>query len=347
MMNNVLVVDSDQTMLSSLISLLQSQGGFLNVFSAMNAGQALYIMRKRRVKIVITALQIAEIDRFELVAQLVKEYPATKIIVMATENTPLLRARIEQYPSAIYLDQTHDLSMLSKRVFTELQIDYGGQVRGINLTSFLQMMAMDAVSCTLKVTCKDQYGFLWLDQGELIAAKLPQESGKSAAMKILAWKNVYIDIDYTPRRIKQEISEPLMMLMLESGQMDDEFRNENGDKRKYARHELMVALDFDIKNMKRQCSLWDISRGGAYIKTDHDISIGECITLSLSSPVLKNTCTLDAKVVRKDRSGIGVKFLPISQQQQEMIKVMINSSVDPLSWHDKSGELPPIATIPS
>lgn len=327
MMNNVLVVDSDPVMLRTLTSLLQSQGGFLNVMSSINGSQALGIMRRMPIRIVITAIRVPEFDGFELVARLAREYPATKVIVMTSENKPLLRARIKEFPSAVYLDQTHDLSMLTKRVFTELQIDYGGQVRGINLSSFLQMMALENRTCTLKVTCKDHQGFLWLDQGELIAAKSDEDQGKEAALKIISWKNVFIDIDYTPRRIAREIQMPLMMLILESGQMDDELRSLSKNSREHERIELLVALDFDVRNMTRHCSLRDISQGGAYIETDHQVPVGETITLSLSAPALRSTCSIDATVVRTDRSGIGIRFLLSGPHQRQMIQNMIDSSM--------------------
>lgn len=345
MMNNVLVVDSNRTTLHSLTSLLQSQGGFLNVLSATHGTQALTVMRKMPIRVVITAIGIPEVDGFELVARLAREYPATKVIVMTSEDKPLLKARIKQFPSAVYLDQTHDLSMLTKRVFTELQIDYGGQVRGINLSSFLQMIALECRSCTLKVSSKDQFGFLWLEQGELIAARNADIYGKEAALKILTWRNVFIDIDYAPRRMKREIFMPLMMLILESGQLDDELRSRNINHRKHKRYELLVALDFDIEQMTRHCALRDISLSGAYIETDHDISIGESITLSLSSPVLKSSCSIDATVIRRDRSGIGIHFNLSGPHQSKLIQAMIDGSLALATPQTSHGE--PLAGAPA
>lgn len=330
-MNNVLVVDSDQTMLRTLTSLLQSQGGFLNVLAAIDGNQALGMLQRIPIQIVITAIRVPELDGFELVARLAREYPATKVIVMTNNARPLIRARIKQFPSAVHLDQAHDLSMLTKRVFTELQIDYGGQVRGINLSSFLQMMALESRTCTLKVTSKDQTGFLWLKHGELIAAKSASAGGKDAALAILSWRNVFIDIDYTARQVRREISMPLMMLILESGQMDDELRSASKNSRSHERYDLLVALDFDIKNMTRHCSLRDISLSGAYIETDHPIALGEKITITLSSPALKSNCSIDGSVVRKESHGIGVRFQINSPHQSLMIKTMIEGSINPLN----------------
>ncbi len=193
------------------------------------------------------------------------------------------------------------------------------------------MMALETRSCTLKVSSKDQFGFLWLEQGELIAARNAENSGKDAALQILAWKNVFIDIDFAPRRVKREISMPLMMLILESGQIDDEIRSESTNHRQHERYELLLALDFDlIEQMTRHCSLRDISLSGAYIETDHKTSVGESIVLTLSSPILKSNCSIEAIVVRKDKHGIGICFQLKDPHQSQMIQTLINGSMHPV-----------------
>lgn len=327
MINDILIIDSDQTMLKTLTGLLNGQGGFLNVHAVTDGKQALEVLQKIPVRIVITAIRVYNIDGLELVARISKGYPFIKIIVMTNNAWPLLRAKISKFPSTVYLDQTHDISMLTNRVFTELQIDYGGRVRGINLSSFLQMMELESRTCTLKITSKDKTGYLWLKNGQLIAAKSKNSTGKEAALKIIAWKNVFIDIDYTPQKVECEISLPLMMLILESGQMDDEKRSSSKNSRKHDRYELLVALDYNIDNIRRHCSLRDISLGGAYIETDQEMEMGDSVTLTLTSPSLNSTCTIDTEVVRKDDQGVGILFHLRSLQQKHMIQTMIRGSI--------------------
>ncbi len=329
MMKNVLVVDSDQSMLQTLTGILKSEGGFLNVFAATNTIQAIELLQETPIDIVIAAIRLPRVDGFRLVAKFTKEYPSIKVIIMTKNAHPLLRASIKRFPSAVHLDQSHDIGMLTKRVFTELQIDYGGRVRGINLSSFLQMMELESCTCTLRVTSKDLIGSLWLKDGELIAAKSQSAEGKEAALDIVSWKNVFIDIDYAPQVVDRQISLPLMRLIIESGQRDDEIRSNTRNSRTHERYDLLVALDYDIKNMTRQCSLRDVSLGGAYIETEQKIELGQTITLTLTSPKLKSNCSIEASVVRKDRKGAGVRFQISSSEQQQMIKVMIDSSIKP------------------
>ncbi|MCP4343735.1 MAG: response regulator [Desulfobulbaceae bacterium] len=326
-MKNVLVVDSDQAMLRTLTGLLKGQGGFFNVFATSNTRQSLELLQETPIDLVIAAIRLPKVDGFRLVTKLTKEYPAIKVIIMTKDAHPLLRASIKRFPSAVHLDQSHDISMLTRRIFTELQIDYGGGVRGINLSSFLQMMELERCTCTLRVSSKDQAGSLWLTNGEVIAAQLQAAEGEEAAFDILAWENVFIDIDYTPHGMEQQIFMPLMMLILRSGQRYDEIRSSTRNNRAHERYDLLVALDYDIKNMTRQCFMREISLEGAYIETDQKMELGQTVTLVLNSTRLKSSCSIQANVVRKDGKGAGFHFQIKSTEQKQMIKAMIDSTI--------------------
>ena len=326
-MNNVLVVDSDQVMLKTLVGLLKNQSGFINIFEAISSRKALKLLQKTPIDIVITSIRLPTADGFHLVAKLTRGYPSIKVIIMTEDAQPLLRASIKRIPSAIHLDQSDDIGMLTKRIFTELQIDYGGGVRGINLSSFLQMMELESCTCTLRVTSRELIGSLWLKNGELIAAKSPTADGRDAACDILAWKNIFIDIDYTPREVKRQISMPLMMIMLESSQHYDETQGNTKNSRAHERYDLLVAIDYDFKKMTRQCFLRDVSLGGAYIETEQELELEQTITLVLTSPELKSCCSIEAIVIRKDGKGVGCRFQISSTEQQQVLRAMINSSI--------------------
>jgi CheY-like chemotaxis protein len=326
-MNNVLVVDDNQTMLRTLTGFLRGQGELLNFIPAANKVQARELIRQKNIDLVITAIRGTFSDGFGLLKELTAGYPDIKVIVMTCTTNPFLRARLKRYPSAVLLDQTRDMSMLTRRIFTELMIDYGGHVRGINLSSFLQMIELESLSCTLKVTAKGKSGILWLQHGELIAARTDSTTGQEAALAIISWNSVVIDIDYTTRDIERQISIPLMMLILESGQLDDEKQSSTANSRAYERHDLVLALDYDIKNNIHHCTLRDISLGGAYIETDQPLDPTQNIRITLTSHAMKSSCSVDATVVRTDSKGTGIQFLPENPFQRQMIQSIISGSL--------------------
>jgi len=215
---------------------------------------------------------------------------------------------------------------LPKRIFTELHINYGGHVRGLSLPAFLQMVGMEALSCTLQINTKGERGRLSLIDGELVAAKVGKLRGEPAALKILAWQNVLIDIDYSLKEIRREINKPLMGLLLDSGRLIDEKLSARPNLRKDDRLQCLVAVEYDMGDWTYQCYLQDISLGGVYIETAQFIEIGKEIDLMLASPTLKRRCTIAGKVVRRDKNGIGVCFSTLNAEQKEVIQALTTGS---------------------
>jgi CheY-like chemotaxis protein len=321
-MKNILIVDHDPVILHAFVGLLKSQGGFLNVLSAQSRKAALKIIAQRQIHIVITGLHMSEIDGFDLVILLAKQCPDIRVIVMTNNASPMFRAQIKQIPTAVHFDQTMDLSLLTKRIFTELHIDYGGQVRGLSLTSFLQMLKMEERNCTLQINTKGKTGCLSIVDGELAAAETGPLRGEPAALQILSWENVSIEIDYSFKEVEREIEKPLMALLLESGRLIDEKESRRPNLRNDDRFECLVAVDYDMSDWTYQCFLRDISLGGAYIETEQPIKVGQKIILTLSYPKLEPECAIDGHVVRRDQKGIGVRFDKINLHQKKVIQAL-------------------------
>lgn len=321
-MKNVLIVDRDPFICSLFTGLLKSQSGFLNVLSAKNGAAALEVVGQEPVQVVIIGLNLSELEGFELVSQLAKNHPRIRVIVFSSGASSMLRTSIRQIATTIHFDHTRDICQLTKRLFTELQIDFGGQVQGISISAFLQMLELEGRSCTLQVTAKGKTGFLFLLEGEPIAATQGPLTGKPAALAILAWKNVVIDIDYTPPDRMREFSESLMNLLLEAGRLDDEKNSQRPDKRRHDRFDCLVAVDYDVSNWTYQCFLRDISLGGAYLETEQAAPLGSRLILTLSAPAVALSCKVQGKVVRHDPKGLAVSFEDLSLKQREVIQAL-------------------------
>ena len=324
-MKNILIIDQDPVMLQTLAGLLKSQGGLLNVLTVSSSQLAVKMIEKQRIDIVVAGLRLPEIDGFKLVAMLSKEHPSIRVIVMTSNASPMFRAQLKQVPSAIHFDQTTDLSLLTKRIFTELQINYGGQVRGIHLSSFLQMIELEERTCSMQINAKGKSGILYVDQGALVDAQNGPLEGKEAALQILTWENVVIDLDYSPVNRPRKITIPLMGLLIESGRMIDESKSDQKNKRNHDRYDCLVAVDYDISDFTYHCFLRDISLGGAYVETEQQIAIGQKIVLTISAPNLPHS-SIEGQVVRRDDQGIGIRFESLNSQQEQIISAMTHTS---------------------
>ncbi|MGA6925012.1 MAG: PilZ domain-containing protein [Desulfosarcina sp.] len=330
-MKNILIVDNDPITLHTFVGLMKSQGGFLQVHSAANIHSTLQVLADETIQLLITGMHIPEMDTYELLSLLREKYPQTRVIVMTNNASSMFRAKIRQMTSVIHFDQALDISMLTKRIFTELQIDYGGQLRGITLASFLQMLELEGRSCSLNVTAKGKSGRIYVVDGKPVTAKMGLLTGKPAALHILTWENVWIDIDYARQDVVPEMATPLMNLLLESGRILDEKQSQRPNLRKHSRYDCLVGVDYDISDWTYQCYMRDISEGGAYIETEQPVKVGQRLIMSLSSPVLERSCAIGGTVVRRDPKGIGVRFEELSLQQKRMIRALMESRCSPIS----------------
>ncbi len=92
---HVLIVDDDPDVLAGVRRMLRASEPDLRISTAANGKKALQLMQDERIDVVVTDLQMPEMDGYELLRQLEKSYPETIRIVhsshTATLATELLR----------------------------------------------------------------------------------------------------------------------------------------------------------------------------------------------------------------------------------------------------------------
>jgi outer membrane protein assembly factor BamD (BamD/ComL family) len=111
---------------------------------------------------------------------------------------------------------------VSHGAFESMNADIGGQIHGISLPSFLQMAEMEKSSFTLRVASRHRVGVLHLSEGKLFAAELDNLKGREAAFHIISWDEASIDIEPLGVPESEEITMPLMHLLMESLKLKDE-----------------------------------------------------------------------------------------------------------------------------
>jgi CheY-like chemotaxis protein len=321
---SLLVVDSDPVMLCNFVAVLKSRGHFFNLLTATDGDEALQLLERFHIDLLIASLHVRGMDGFKLLTRVNQAYPRLRVIVMTDQTTPLVQASIEHMENAVELTGPVNADAFQERVFTELQIEYGGQVRGISLASFLQMLELEEIICRLEVSAENNHGYLYFDQGALVAARTGLSFGKEAVLEILTWDRPLIDIDYSQEIPEREIVQPLMSLLIESRKLADEKAGGYSNKREHARLGCLLSVDYDLQDWTYRSLVRDISLGGAYIETDQPIRVGQSIVLSLSAAITKRICTVSGRVVRRDNRGVGVQFEELSLRQYNFIKAIMD-----------------------
>lgn len=221
-MKRVLIVDDEKSFLLSLRDGLGAYRKDFKVLTAENGREAVVLLRTVPVDLLVTDLKLPVMDGFELLAWVSRHQPQLPVVVMSAFGTAETEARLSKMHTVQYLEKPLDLEMLREAIYNGLKNGAKSYIRGITLATFLQLMAAEQKTCTLKVTAGSEVGYLYVRQGELIDADSIELQGESAAMEIVGWENAEIEMDGICRRKQRVIELSMEHILIEAFRRIDE-----------------------------------------------------------------------------------------------------------------------------
>ncbi len=222
-MKTVLVVDDDRIILTTIVSFLSAYSEDLELLTAENGRQAVAVLERRPVDLLLTDLYMPEMDGFELLAHMVQSFASVPVIVMSGYEVPEIGGEIERQGALHYLEKPFDFESLANTVQETLARTSKGHLTGISLLGFLQLLNFEKKSCTLRVTSDGRRGRIHVSEGDLINADHDRLQGESAVFAILSWEDCEIDVS-VPQRVDRLIHRPLHGVILEAAKDLDESR---------------------------------------------------------------------------------------------------------------------------
>ena len=185
-MDKVLIVDDSEQILDLLRRI---QNKYKDEFELIlvNSGQkAIEILKETPVDLVVTDLVMPQVDGLTLLTHINDRYPDTRCLAMtgyATENVirmlPDNLLQLLQKPFSVQ----ELIAVIRKGLKTETA---AGTMRGIAVSSFLQLINMDQKSCTLEVAlASGQQGAFFFKEGVLHDATFGELTGKEAAIAMI------------------------------------------------------------------------------------------------------------------------------------------------------------------
>ena len=148
-------------------------------------------------------------------------------MVVTGLDKPDLESRINALGYYKYFEKPMDVNVLLTLIFEELDSIGVSQIHGISISAFLQLVETEKKTCTLTVREKDKIGYLYLSEGDLMAAKTGHLQGEEAAYQIIGWDKTIIEVENICSNKEKEIHLPLMMILMESARMRDEQKTGN------------------------------------------------------------------------------------------------------------------------
>jgi len=84
-----------------------------------------------------------------------------------------------------------------------------------------------------------------------------------------------------------------------------------------------MVVDYATEGRAYKDYIQDISAGGVFIETRMPFSVGQEVSLSFPLPDHEKYIRITGEVVRTSPQGIGVKFKMVDQDQETMIRSLL------------------------
>lgn len=160
-----------------------------------------------------------------------RHWPYTFFVVVGLHPLRNLEALFARFGEMPVLDLSAG-SDLGRAVEREMVNGTYGLVRGVSLPSFLQMLAWEQKSLSIRVESREGWGRLHLRGGRLVQAysAAPRLEGEAAALTILSWETVSLRIERSYHNGKGgELGDVQRFLLDALRQKDEDAKREAAD----------------------------------------------------------------------------------------------------------------------
>ncbi len=226
-MKNILIVDDNTVTVTMLSKVLTAHCNIFEIFTAKDGKDAIPIIDDNEIDLVITDLSMPRMNGFALIEYILKAQPDTPIIVISAYGTPEIEAKFNSMPTIKFFNKPLKTDAIINAALEKLEISYG-QIDGIGLSSFLQLLELESKTCTLSVASNqgEESGTLYFLEGALIAAETANLKDETAAYEIISWEDAKIQIINSISKEDRAITQPLMNILMEAAKLRDEKESE-------------------------------------------------------------------------------------------------------------------------
>ena len=215
-MDKVLIVDDDAQLLTIITDTLKKYKNKFELITAKDGLDAIKVMRKQSVSLVVTDLKMPNVNGLVLLAYMSKNFPTIPCIIMTGYGTPFLKKRLEE-EALHYLEKPFKVTDLARSIISILGQEeiLGGTLNGVSVTGFLKLVEMEHITCLCEISSPEsKKGYLLFDGGVLCNAYYGNIRGEEAALILLKMDDVKIKFKKPPkekvsRKIENELSDLL------------------------------------------------------------------------------------------------------------------------------------------
>ncbi|UCD71545.1 MAG: response regulator [Syntrophobacterales bacterium] len=220
----VLIVDDEETLTWSMAKSLSRDRDKYEVEIANNGKEALDVLGKMPIDLVISDIRMPDINGLDLLIQIKKDYPQTKVIIMTAYGSSDVQKEASKRGSLYYIEKPFEINEIRKLILDLVREKRGfeGKLFDLQLTDIIQMNCLGRVTTSMIITKDNHRGVIYFNDGEIVHAECDDIVGEEAFYIILGWQEgkFVSNIGVLPSR--ETISSPWEHLLMEGMKRKDE-----------------------------------------------------------------------------------------------------------------------------
>lgn len=228
MVRQILVVDDNQPFLNLIHKLFSKLKDRYSVVTCIDGAEAIEILKQRPIALVVTDLQMPNMDGYALLEKMRRFFPDIPAIVATSFDKPKTREAVMRYGATAYFTKPLVVEELIKTLDKTLGGQAGGgTLKHASLEMFLQLIEMEAKTCTIRVIneATGAQGVLFFREGDILNARYGAQTGNKAAYRVLSWERVTLLIENACILTRKGIQGELQAILLDAMRQKDEMDN--------------------------------------------------------------------------------------------------------------------------
>lgn len=222
---SILVVDDEEVFLRSLVEGIATELPGVNLYTASNGIEALKVLDKHLVDLLVTDVNMPQMDGLGLVAAMVGRGLRVPVIMVTAYGNREVEFEARRHGVLSVIDKPIDFSFLVEICRNTLLSLSHASLGGVTLAGLLQLLEMEQRSCTVRVFSNGQSGQIYVEGGQVVGSFHGGEVGMEAMRKILGWPTPAIELG--PLRMSERSAPmPLQAVLLEVARREDELSHE-------------------------------------------------------------------------------------------------------------------------
>lgn len=199
-LKHILFVDDDPGARLIVETMLRARLPGVRVTTAIHGAQALVVLERGPVDLMITDLGMPVMDGVELLLNIAQRRILVPVLVVTANGSPVAETVALAGGAIEYFEKPLEEARFVRCVQDLLLAGSGrSQLEVVSLAGIVRLISADRRTCTLQVTSAQAQGVLTFAAGDLIDARQGELCGLPAALTILAWHDVTMNLDITPR----------------------------------------------------------------------------------------------------------------------------------------------------